>query len=235
MGGAVRGAGAAPTARTRVLRTAPVPADSLAAVTMRALISLSWVAYAGESGRRSSCPVSGWKATAATWSGSCGATAAAMSGQRSSTVPPAARSSASSCSLGSSARAWSSATSPRSWRPPFAASLTWANAASTSLRTARLVGASQSPSYRSVRARTCRRPSTRPPSLLEVRLPGAELGGQFLPPLMLVFVFGAGAEGEDLGGRAGRGSRTRASVRCLVLVGPGRGRWRTRRAGAGGC
>ncbi|MFB7501476.1 hypothetical protein ACFC09_43605 [Streptomyces sp. NPDC056161] len=39
-GRSVLGAGAAPTARTRTLRTTPVPAASLAAATMRALISV---------------------------------------------------------------------------------------------------------------------------------------------------------------------------------------------------
>ncbi|MFJ3880830.1 IS21-like element helper ATPase IstB [Streptomyces sp. NPDC090077] len=54
----------APTVRTRTVRIAWVPTASFAAAMIRELIRRSWVAYAGESGRRSSCPVSAWKATA---------------------------------------------------------------------------------------------------------------------------------------------------------------------------
>ncbi|MGW2262644.1 hypothetical protein ACWCXE_33350 [Streptomyces sp. NPDC001780] len=42
--GVVRGAGAVPGGRTRTLRTAWVPADSLAVATIRAVMSRSWVA-----------------------------------------------------------------------------------------------------------------------------------------------------------------------------------------------
>lgn len=52
MGGMARSTGAAPTARTRTLRTATVSADSLAAVTMRALISLSGWCAPGSRGIR---------------------------------------------------------------------------------------------------------------------------------------------------------------------------------------
>lgn len=60
-------AGTAPTGRTRTERTALLPIDVFAAAMTRAVIRRNRMEQAGESGRRSSCPFPGWKATARTW------------------------------------------------------------------------------------------------------------------------------------------------------------------------
>jgi hypothetical protein len=61
------------------VRTASVPADSFAAATMRGVISLSLVGV-GRANRGAGPATRSPGATAATWSGRCGAAAAAMSG-----------------------------------------------------------------------------------------------------------------------------------------------------------
>lgn len=95
------------------MRTAWVPTASCAAATIREPIRRSCVAYAGESGRRSSWPVSAWKATAWTCAASVGERVAAMSGHWSRMLPPAAGTSQARSAI----RPWSTAATPVGSRP----------------------------------------------------------------------------------------------------------------------